>query len=249
MAQCVTIELLAPLERKARARPERPVAPARPSDEAVLQADRMTSSASRRSWAISLILARMKQAEALGWAVEPIELDLVLLEPHFLVFLRSLLLTRLDGHAKRAPEKLDPTLLGTIEAGRAYNAADLCQAQFARTDYFTRVHEILSRFDLIASPTLSAPALPAGIDPIGAVEIACKPAGTIRGAWYPYTFPFDLTGHPAISLPCGWSSQGLPIGLQLVGRWHDDRHLLDVGTRLQIATDEPSSFASGPPVA
>jgi aspartyl-tRNA(Asn)/glutamyl-tRNA(Gln) amidotransferase subunit A len=195
------------------------------------------------------VVAAMKQAEALGWIVEPIELDLVSLEPHFLVFLRSLLLARLVGHADRAPEKLDPTLLATMEAGRVYSAADLCQAQFARTDCFTKVQEILSHFDLIASPTLSAPALPVGIDPLGPVEIAGKPAGTIRGAWYPYTFPFNLTGHPAISLPCGWSSEGLPIGLQLVGRWHDDRYLLDVVTRLQIASDEPNSFASGSPVA
>lgn len=179
------------------------------------------------------VVAAMKQAEALGWTVEPIELDLVSLEPHFLVFLRSLLLARLGSHAERTPEKLDPTLLATIDAGRGYSAAELCQAQFARTDCFAKVQDILARFDLIASPTLSAPALPVGLDPLGPVAIAGKPAGTIRGAWYPYTFPFNLTGHPALSLPCGKSSQGLPIGLQLVGRWHADRYLLDVAARLQ----------------
>jgi aspartyl-tRNA(Asn)/glutamyl-tRNA(Gln) amidotransferase subunit A len=179
------------------------------------------------------VVAAMKQAEALGWTVEPIEIDLVSLEPHFLVFLRSLLLARLGGNAEKAPEKLDPTLLATIEAGRAYSAADLCQAQFARTECFAKVQDILARFDLIASPTLSAPALPVGLDPLGQIDIAGKPAGTIRGAWYPYTFPFNLTGHPALSLPCGKSSQGLPIGLQLVGRWHADRYLLDVAARLQ----------------
>jgi aspartyl-tRNA(Asn)/glutamyl-tRNA(Gln) amidotransferase subunit A len=177
----------------------------------------------------------MKQAEALGMIVEPIELDLVALEPHFLVLLRSLLLARLGGHAARAPAKLDPTLLATIEAGRAYSAADLCRAQFARTDCFLKVQDILARFDVIASPTLSAPALPVGLDPLGPIEIAGKPAGTIRGAWYPYTFPFNLTGHPALSLPCGKTGEGLPIGLQLVGRWHEDIYLLDIARRLEEA--------------
>jgi len=181
------------------------------------------------------VTSAMKRAEALGWAVEPIELDLVSLEPHFLVFLRSLLLARLGDHAGGAPEKLDPTLLATIEAGLGYSAAELCQAQFARTDCFARVQDILARFDLIASPTLSSPALPVGLDPLGPIEIAGQPAGTIRGAWYPYTFPFNLTGHPALSMPCGFSRDRLPIGLQLVGRWHEDGYLLDVAARLENA--------------
>jgi aspartyl-tRNA(Asn)/glutamyl-tRNA(Gln) amidotransferase subunit A len=189
------------------------------------------------------VLAAMKQAEALGMIVEPIELDLVSLEPHFLVLLRSLLLARLGGHVARSPEKLDPTLIATIEAGRAYSAADLCEAQFARTSCFSQIQEILARFDLIASPTLSAPALPVGLDPLGRVEIAGRDAGTIRGAWYPYTFPFNLTGHPALSMPCGLSEGGLPIGLQLVGRWHEDGYLLDVAARLEAAL----GFAARPP--
>jgi aspartyl-tRNA(Asn)/glutamyl-tRNA(Gln) amidotransferase subunit A len=175
--------------------------------------------------------------------VEPIELDLVSLEPHFLVLLRSLLLARLGGHVARSPEKLDPTLIATIEAGRAYSAADLCEAQFARTSCFSQIQEILARFDLIASPTLSAPALPVGLDPLGRVEIAGRDAGTIRGAWYPYTFPFNLTGHPALSMPCGLSEGGLPIGLQLVGRWHEDGYLLAIAARLEAAL----GFAARPP--
>lgn len=179
------------------------------------------------------VVAAMKAAEETGMIVEPVELDLVSLEPHFLVLLQSLLLARLGGHAARAPDKLDPTLLATIEAGRAHSAADLCEAQFARTSCFAKVQDILSRYDLIASPTLSAPALPVGLDPLGHVDIAGQDAGTIRGAWYPYTYPFNLTGHPALSMPCGLSQGGLPIGLQLVGRWHEDAYLLDVAARLE----------------
>lgn len=181
------------------------------------------------------VTAAMTKAEALGMIVEPVELDLVSLEPHFLVMLRSLLLARLGPQAQRSPEKLDPTLLATIEAGRAYSAADLYEAQFARTACFQKIQDILARCDLIASPTLSAPALPVGLDPLGRVEIAGEDAGTIRGAWYPYTYPFNLTGHPALSLPCGLSKQGLPIGLQLVGHWHEDGYLLQAAAQLEAA--------------
>jgi aspartyl-tRNA(Asn)/glutamyl-tRNA(Gln) amidotransferase subunit A len=43
----------------------------------------------------------------------------------------------------------------------------------------------------------------------------------------------NLTGHPALSMPCGKSALGLPIGLQLAGRWHDDRFLLGVAALLE----------------
>jgi aspartyl-tRNA(Asn)/glutamyl-tRNA(Gln) amidotransferase subunit A len=191
------------------------------------------------------VLSAMRKAEGLGMIVEPIELDFVSLESAFLVFLRSMLLARLGHHAERTPEKLDPTLIATIDAGRNYSAADFCEAQFARTDCFTKVQDILSRFDVIASPTLSAPALRLGYDPLGRVEIAGRDAGTIRGAWYPYTYPFNFTGHPALSMPCGLSSSGLPIGLQLVGRWHEDAYLLDTAARIEAVLGFSNAIEAG----
>jgi aspartyl-tRNA(Asn)/glutamyl-tRNA(Gln) amidotransferase subunit A len=190
------------------------------------------------------VVAAMRQAETLGMAVEPIELDLVSMEPHFLVMLRSQLWTRRGAAAKRSPEKLDPTLIATMEAGRGYSATDLWEAQYARTDCFGKVQKILASFDLIASPTLSAPPLPVGLHPLARVTIAGQDGGTIRGAWYPYTFPFNMTGHPALSLPCGWTEERLPIGLQLVGRWHDDAFVLDLAERLEAAFEHVTSAVS-----
>ena len=45
-------------------------------------------------------------------------------------------------------------------------------------------------------------------------------------AWLPYTYPFNLTGQPAASVPCGFTHDGLPIGLQIVGRRYDDATVL-----------------------
>jgi aspartyl-tRNA(Asn)/glutamyl-tRNA(Gln) amidotransferase subunit A len=182
------------------------------------------------------VTAAMRRAEALRWSIEPIELNFVALEPAFLVILRSALLVRLGARAATVPGKFDATLLATMEAGRGYSATDLCDAQFARTACFTRVQDVFARYDLMASPTLSAPPLPVGFDPTKPVAVAGGPPAPIRGAWYPYTYPFNLTGHPALSMPAGLSTQGLPIGLQLVGRWHEDDFLLDAAQRLEAAT-------------
>ena len=190
------------------------------------------------------VVAAMRQAETLGMAVEPIELDLVSMEPHFLVMLRSQLLTRLGAAAKRNPEKLDPTLIATMEAGRGYSATDLWEAQYARTECFGKVQR---------NPRLLRPhrlsdfvraAFAGRPRPVGRITIDGRDAGTIRGAWYPYTFPFNLTGHPAVSLPCGWTKERLPIGLQLVGRWHDDAFLLDVAERLEAASSSARAASS-----
>lgn len=44
----------------------------------------------------------------------------------------------------------------------------------------------------------------------------------------PFTYPFNMSGHPAASIPCGWSSEGLPIGMQIVGRRFDEATVLQV---------------------
>ena len=189
--------------------------------------------------------AAVARAEALGMRVEPVELDFVAPEEPFLVILRTTLLTRLGDLARRAPERFDPSLLATIEAGRRYTAAELCAAQNARTSCFLRFQALFEEIDVIASPTLSAPPLAVGLDPLGQIEVGGKEAGTIRGAWYPYTFPLNLTGHPALSLPCGLTASGLPLGLHLVGRWHEEHLLLDVAAALEAAI----GFSARPPVA
>lgn len=182
-------------------------------------------------------------AESLGLLVEQIEIDLASLEEPFLVILRSALLARFGTETRRRPEIFDRTLLATIEAGRRYSSADLVAAQAARTACFIRLQALFETFDVIASPTLSAPPLAIGTDPLGQVEIDGRNAGTIRGAWYPYTFPFNLTGHPAISIPCGLTDTGLPVGFQLVGRWHEDDLLLDIAE----AFEQAIGFSARPP--
>jgi len=168
-----------------------------------------------------------------GARVEPVTLDFVSLERHFLVILEAVTASRVGARLEAFRDRLDPSLVATVERGRRHGAAALLDAVAARTQAFSALQAVFERHDVLVSPTVSAPPLPVEQDPNGIVEIAGKPAGTIRGAWYPYTYPMNLTGHPALSMPCGRSAGGLPIGLQLCGRWHEDRQLLDVAARVE----------------
>jgi aspartyl-tRNA(Asn)/glutamyl-tRNA(Gln) amidotransferase subunit A len=67
------------------------------------------------------------------------------------------------------------------------------------------------------------------------IEVNGRPAGDMRAAWVPYLNLFNLTGHPAISVPAGFTAAGLPVGLQLVARWHAEEELFAAAASLERA--------------
>jgi len=186
--------------------------------------------------------AAVRAMEREGAIVETVMLDFVSLERHFLVLLQSLLAARVGDKLELFGARLDATLIDAVLKGRRHGAVALHEAGFAKTRCFGELQALFGRHDVLVSPTLSAPPLSIDIDVSGEIDIAGAPAGTVRGAWYPYTYPMNLTGHPALSMPCGTSSLGLPIGLQLAGRWYDERYLLGVAALLEVQFGLPQPF-------
>jgi aspartyl-tRNA(Asn)/glutamyl-tRNA(Gln) amidotransferase subunit A len=171
--------------------------------------------------------------EGQGAHVETIEEDLSAFERTFLIGLQAGLAARVGPHMAKFGDKVAPSLRESIGRGAQWTAVDWVNALGQRTAMYRRVHGWLQRFDFLVSPTLSRPALPVDHDAFRPITIAGQVAGSIRGAWYPYLWPFNLSGHPAVSLPCGWSSDGLPIGLQIVGPWYGDRRVLALAGHLE----------------
>lgn len=117
------------------------------------------------------------------------------------------------------------------------SGVDYQEAMFARTALFRRVQSLLARGHLLAMPTITRTALPIDQDLFGTIEIDGAHFDSVRPHWFPWTMPFNMTGHPAISLPCGFGRDGLPIGLQLVGRFRADAELLRVSALFEASHD------------
>src|SRR5215475_5938620 len=175
----------------------------------------------------------LRHLERQGALVDILETDFASFERAFLVFLEGGLAARVGGHMPAFREKVAPSLRDSIDRGAHWSAVDWVNAVGQRTTVYRRVCALFERFDFLITPTLGRPALAADHDPYEPITIAGENAGSIRGSWYPYLWPFNLSGHPAASLPCGWSSDNLPIGLQIVGPWYSDRRVLALAEHLE----------------
>ncbi len=113
--------------------------------------------------------------------------------------------------------EMDPGFVAEAERGRSLSGADFVRAANARGALYAAMARFHERHDLLVTPTLSIPAFAAGHDtpPDGRY-------GTDWLAWTPYSYPFNLTGQPAATVPCGLTRAGLPVGLQIVGPMHRD---------------------------
>lgn len=108
-------------------------------------------------------------------------------------------------------DRVDPSLAVQIEAGMRWSAVDFVRASNVRrmlNDVFVR---FFSHYDLLLTPTFAAPPPPVKIE--AHEEIAGRKV--TRLGWLAFTFPLSLIGYPAASVPCGWTREGLPVGLQI----------------------------------
>ena len=170
-----------------------------------------------------------------GAIVECVNEEFENTEPYWLVITQSLWVARFEQWLGEWRHRMTPTLVQGIEEGRRYSAVDLQRAIVFRTQLFRRVQSWFDRYDLLLTPTLSRTALDAEHDFYAPVSVDGEVQGKIRQHWYPYTHPFNMTGHPAITLPCGFHSDGLPMAIQLVGPLSSEARLLQVAALYERA--------------
>ncbi len=147
------------------------------------------------------------------------------MENDFLVTLLSETLTAHENELDKLKELGYPLYQPFIEFASAYTNRDVIKVQFNRYHLYEQVSQVFEKHDLILTPTVATAAFAAGDrGPLGPEKINGQEASA--SSWVCFTYPFNFTGHPAASVPCGFNAEGLPVGLQIVGRRFDEAMVL-----------------------
>jgi len=184
------------------------------------------------------VASRITQAcevfQSLGCQVQPIEPPFpndqagLVWQTHWLSALQRLL----SVYPQARHGEFDPGLLAQARVGAAYTVQTLVDAQVARRDICHRWNLLFQDFDLLISPTLHVLPWKVGEPlPIG-------PDGEPNYRWA-NTVVFNLTRHPAVSVPCGLSAAGLPIGLQIAAGLYQDGRVLGAAAAFMEAAPTP----------
>ena len=162
----------------------------------------------------------VRDLEALGAVVEQVDpgIDDPLDICTGLWFLGAL--TLWNGMTPAQQAVADPDFVSEAALGAQYSALQIQQLNLRRGALGSHLRQFMQRFDLIATPAVAVPAFeakPAGHAPL-------SPEAML--GWTPFSYPFNLSQQPACSIPCGLTTDGLPIGLQLVGPMFGDALVL-----------------------
>jgi aspartyl-tRNA(Asn)/glutamyl-tRNA(Gln) amidotransferase subunit A len=125
--------------------------------------------------------------------------------------------------------QLDPGLRKMAEEGAKIPLRKYLAANAARGAYGSRLRQFMERYDFLLTPSIATAAFDVGIlSPL-------DDDGRAWLQWTPFSFPFNLTQQPAASVPCGFTGDGLPVGLQIVGRMFDDAGVLAASAAYEAA--------------
>jgi aspartyl-tRNA(Asn)/glutamyl-tRNA(Gln) amidotransferase subunit A len=135
--------------------------------------------------------------------------------------------SRMDEH----PEWIEPSMREQIEHGRGATALEVGQALLARTELYEHMRQFMQPYDLLLTPQMPCAAWSLDSYP---TAIDGRSTRTLFDH-LPFTFPFNLTGWPAASVPCGFTSEGLPVALQIVTPWRQDAQCLRAAAAFEAA--------------
>lgn len=147
----------------------------------------------------------------------------------------------LDTFPADCADQVDPGLRKVWEQGHTYSASDYLEASAARAALGIHMGEFHTRYDVLLTPTMPISPFEAGHD---------VPPGSGLDSWPQWTrfsYPFNMTGQPAITVPAGFTSHGLPVGLQIVGPRHSDDLVLAVAKLVEEIRPWQTGRAAGTP--
>lgn len=187
-----------------------------------------------RVWDTEVEAAIRAMAKKLGDAgaiIEEVSLGWGKVEDELWVKHWGVYLATFFGHVlKDYRAKMDPNVVALMDAGLAMNAVEFKQIEIERTRMWGQLHAILSRCDAVITGTMCQPAATIGRADHDYWQVG--PDGRYRALDFTSVWNF-VSPCPALSVPAGFTADGLPIGLQIIGQRHDDRGVLGLGAAIE----------------
>jgi amidase len=171
--------------------------------------------------------------EALGAQVEDVDPDLTDADEVFRTLRAWHFELTYGALLQRHRAQMKDTVIWNIEAGQKLSGADVARAESKRTQLHDRMCRFMEQYAFIAAPVVQV--APFEVDRAWVTEINGQPMRTYLD-WMQSCYLISATGLPALSVPCGFTAEGLPVGLQLVGRFQDDFGVLQLGHAFEQQT-------------
>jgi len=179
----------------------------------------------------ALVAQAAKAFEEMGATVEQVSPDW---GPQGTELMQFFWPTVFAGYSRFFPDwedKMDPGLVAAIKSVQDVKLPQFMNMRSRRFAYCQSIHEFFEGWDFLLTPAVSVPAF--------AADQAAPPNWTAEGGvlagWTPFSYPFNWSGNPAASIPCGFTSEGLPVGLQIVARRFDDLGVLQASAAFEAA--------------
>ncbi|MBZ5558569.1 MAG: amidase [Acidobacteriia bacterium] len=181
----------------------------------------------------AIVNGQRRVFESMGCIVEDAQPDFRSADEVFKTLRALAFVTAYADLAKDRRALMKDTILWELDRGQRVTAADIGRAELKRTEIYHRLRQFMERYEFFVLPSVQVPPFdvtqpyPAAIDGV-AMETYID--------WMKSCYYISITGHPAISVPAGFTSDGLPVGLQIVARHQDDWGLLQIAHAFEQAT-------------
>lgn len=179
----------------------------------------------------ALVKAAAARFSDLGATVEQVPTPWAKDGPDLVRFFWSAHLSRLEPHLAKWESQMDPSLVACIKSGKTYSVKDYQLARERKMAYIAAVHRWFQNWDLLLTPAVSVAAFPAE----RLIPEHWPQHDWDWLMWAEFSYPFNFSWNPAANVPCGFTSDGLPVGLQIVGRRSDDLGVLQAAAAFEQA--------------
>jgi aspartyl-tRNA(Asn)/glutamyl-tRNA(Gln) amidotransferase subunit A len=177
----------------------------------------------------ALVKAAVARFTELGAVVEEVPTPWAKAGPELIRFFWPAHMARLAPKLKQWANQMDPGLVACIEAGAGISVVDYLLMRERKMAYVSAINHWFEDWDFLLTPAVSVAAFPAE---------KLMPAHWPTHAWdwvswAEFSYPFNMSWNPAASVPCGFTADGLPVGLQVVGRRFDDLGVLQAAAAFE----------------